>query len=198
MRGEDEAVLQGEAYGLRITPACAGKTWRARSADVRETDHPRMRGEDPVESELLAFVMGSPPHARGRRGPVGPFRACSRITPACAGKTVARMSTRRESRDHPRMRGEDPATTPSAKPAAGSPPHARGRLAYDGSFILDWRITPACAGKTSFVCVVTEPTLGSPPHARGRRIRLPIYETVLRITPACAGKTLCPNVCQGV
>ena len=49
---------------------------------------------------------------------------------------------------HPRMRGEDVAERRAGMVAAGSPPHARGRL-----FASAWEewakgLTPACAGKT--------------------------------------------------
>ena len=46
-----------------------------------------MRGEDKCKAGLISRLMGSPPHARGRRveGPARAFR--TRITPACAGKT---------------------------------------------------------------------------------------------------------------
>ena len=92
MRGEDRRanrVLGAEAgspphargrhrAGLRllnaagITPACAGKTRTRSSGRGREADHPRMRGEDVGEVRYAAGHLGSPPHARGRPGPVPP------------------------------------------------------------------------------------------------------------------------------
>ena len=93
-----------------------------------------------------------------------------RITPACAGKTT-RKNPRKEwradhprmrgedsaessiwadaSSDHPRMRGEDMYKEAGSTSQAGSPPHARGRLARIKHANLYFGITPACAGKTS-------------------------------------------------
>ena len=70
-----------------ITPACAGKTGGQVWRDIRDWDHPRMRGEDLPFRNFLMHFFGSPPHARGR--PVGgcAFLRDLRITPACAGKT---------------------------------------------------------------------------------------------------------------
>ena len=50
--------------------------------------------------------------------------------------------------DHPRMRGEDQMAANNVEFFDGSPPHARGRRAYPGSFPGGKGITPACAGKT--------------------------------------------------
>ena len=113
---------------VRITPACAGKTVGKTFIIGRTTDHPRMRGEDALASSAAFWASGSPPHARGRRRagrrPNGPRR----ITPACAGKTVA--------------------ATVQAPGYGGSPPHARGRRWLAGWRAGRRRITPACAGKT--------------------------------------------------
>ena len=83
-----------------ITPACAGKT-------TMEPRRDRRRGED-VGFELRRHrERGSPPHARGRRRLRRRRRRVEGITPACAGKTICRTSSRCSSTDHPRMRGED-------------------------------------------------------------------------------------------
>ena len=74
---------------LRITPACAGKTSESSLPESARRDHPRMRGEDPVDISGRRRGAGSPPHARGRRQKVEAFWRLERITPACAGKTVS-------------------------------------------------------------------------------------------------------------
>ena len=91
----------------------------------------------------------------------------------------------------------------------GSPPHARGRRDSFLKIHLNTGITPACAGKTTLVLVLTaaakdHPRMrgedfgtfciqfqdgGSPPHARGRHPGRCAVSYVFRITPACAGKT---------
>ena len=52
--------------GIRITPACAGKTAEGPVSDGWDQDHPRMRGEDQTELGRKIWGYGSPPHARGR------------------------------------------------------------------------------------------------------------------------------------
>ena len=107
------------------------------------------------------------------------------------------------------MRGEDAGRFIANSLVTGSPPHARGRPASNGKGYHDFRITPACAGKTQEVDVTyiiqpdhprmrgedlivlspCELVPGSPPHARGRPQSRSEGLRKDRITPACAGKT---------
>ena len=134
--------------GGGITPACAGKTVFGCCRGCGAWDHPRMRGEDAATAATLAGIVGSPPHARGRRLPARSSRARRRITPACAGKTRRHESSISSQTDHPRMRGEDGPPKPSYAEETGSPPHARGRPFINAIVGALGRITPACAGKT--------------------------------------------------
>ena len=72
---------------LGITPACAGKTRLPKERVMKYKDHPRMRGEDDVQTGIYDLPQGSPPHARGRHSRWQPNATVIRITPACAGKT---------------------------------------------------------------------------------------------------------------
>ena len=148
-----------------------------------------MRGEDGFHGRMLDAADGSPPHARGRRPTSSAKQTTSRITPACAGKTVRIRSEFPQMCDHPRMRGED---------------GTRGLGGCSGS-----GITPACAGKTGDLLDqggvgqdhprmrgedgpgegLKDGRSGSPPHARGRRHLRIRSARAFRITPACAGKT---------
>ena len=122
------AILIIREIKLRITPACAGKTYVSGVPDPQGPDHPRMRGEDV---------------------PIVPSPAYSiRITPACAGKTFSAYCSVDLGPDHPRMRGEDNDAGERVKELWGSPPHARGRLGRLVPRNRLYGITPACAGKT--------------------------------------------------
>ena len=110
-----------------ITPACAGKTWKAALFLSSTGDHPRMRGEDVVYARAYLSVAGSPPHARGRLVDSAGEETPYGITPACAGKTQIVIFALQVKKDHPRMRGEDKEHLVSVSCAPGSPPHARGR-----------------------------------------------------------------------
>ena len=111
-------------------------------------------------------------------------------------------------RDHPRVGGEKRRLSECAQWAEGSPPRGRGK----GGLALCWppppRITPAWAGKSTAVDVLTtaikdhpraggekhwmmmlvlEP-VGSPPRGRGKAGRRRIGGQAVWITPAWAGK----------
>ena len=178
---------------IRITPACAGKTTALHGARQRDTDHPRMRGEDSSSTEEVSSRFG--------------------ITPACAGKTGDVGLRKSLLTDHPRMRGEDALVGEQGPELVnGSPPHARGRRTKPPNPPSRLGITPACAGKTpqgasdhgsardhprmrgEDLSLESPATVGegSPPHARGRHRRGRLAALLPRITPACAGKTLEP------
>ena len=121
------------ANGRRFTPACAGKSTLYTSAlDRYGKNHPRVRGEE-CGSETKGTTVGgitpacagksrcfamasapcteSPPRARGRVAIREEGKQVRGITPACAGKRPlghrGQASHRRESRNHPRVRGEE-------------------------------------------------------------------------------------------
>ena len=71
-----------------ITPACAGKTFSASKRLGKNTDHPRVCGENRMHSLSPLQSNGSPPRVRGKQLPAGRLPASPRITPACAGKTL--------------------------------------------------------------------------------------------------------------
>ena len=72
----------------RITPACAGKTTLSYNPDASLGDHPRMCGKDFTGLSSSITTRGSPPHVRERPLVFHPQIYYSRITPACAGKTL--------------------------------------------------------------------------------------------------------------
>ena len=111
-------------------------------------DHPRLRGENLIGFVGLKTEQGSPPLARGKLTHRYASSRSSRITPACAGKTISVKSTKRLTRDHPRLRGENVLLSAHLCQLSGSPPLARGKLTTLPKPFGSRRITPACAGKT--------------------------------------------------
>ena len=153
-------------------------------------------------------MSGSPPHTRGKVGPLLGGYLLPGITPAYAGKSRCYVPLCHISWDHPRIRGEKAHRAGSACLSSGSPPHTRGK----GGYVLRRRvrhgITPAYAGKSGM-----NPSLlllrrdhprirgekssspakmillpGSPPHTRGKERNDVICLATPRITPAYAGK----------
>ena len=95
-----------ERVCVGITPACAGKRDAGPRSQSEARDHPRMCGEKRVTVTPMRASTGSPPHVRGKDADTVPAVRCKRITPACAGKSVAPFSYPLRIRDHPRMCGE--------------------------------------------------------------------------------------------
>ena len=73
--------------GLRITPACAGKTVSSRYDLLIAEDHPRVCGENLCSTKACCGAIGSPPRVRGKRARDYVQMRYTGITPACAGKT---------------------------------------------------------------------------------------------------------------
>ena len=134
--------------------------------------------------------------------------AC-RITPAYAGKRKTARPFPGAAWDHPRLCGEKYVTIISVKAQAGSPPPMRGKVQKNVYRARSTRITPAYAGKSHFMDVVSlsfkdHPRLcgekcslsfpkvgrsGSPPPMRGKGVLCGYSYHGPGITPAYAGKS---------
>ena len=169
----------GEAPELlgegRIIPAYAGSTTPWRSTPEASRDHPRIRGEHPLEKMRFRFRSGSSPHTRGAHHTCGAASVAPRIIPAYAGSTAPkqyRLGALVGSSPHTRG-----ARVRSARPGR------RGRIipAYAGSTlrrnhpIRRTRDHPRIRGEHGQVCGVVAAELGSSPHTRGAP-RYPVHE----------------------
>ena len=132
------------------------------------------------------------------------------ITPAYAGKTIARNGLKRVVQDHPRVCGKDFMLGVIVMEAKGSPPRMRERRTQIYKAMTSQRITPAYAGKTlAFLCPALtygdhprvcgkdeseachfELVPGSPPRMRERQWCKVSSSSDYGITPAYAGKTV--------
>ena len=153
---------------------------------------------------------GSPPRVRGKLVSDGVPGRRLRITPACAGKTRPQRSVARSAEDHPRVCGENLKREKTVDLTRGSPPRVRGKQGGKRIRKAEERITPACAGKTVCLPVLSHklqdhPRVcgenaqilifpvhfgGSPPRVRGKPTKAKVLILHFGITPACAGKTL--------
>lgn len=171
-----------------ITPAYAGKSKRRALPALSPGDHPRMCGEKAAPPLSAAKIGGSPPHVRGKASRLEYTTRRCRITPACAGKRFEEHGFVIGVWDHPRMCGEKHRMPKQTEERPGSPPHVRGKAVENKVNEPQFRITPACAGKSRVVQFNLSLILGSPPHVRGKEAQEEWVEQVPRITPACAGK----------
>lgn len=90
-----------------ITPTCVGKTASRSVRVTRCSDHPHVRGEDPLPAPTPRTRRGSPPRAWGRLTHGEVEDLSDRITPTCVGKTARQRRAGAPGPDHPHVRGED-------------------------------------------------------------------------------------------
>ena len=112
------------------------------------------------------------------------------ITPAGAGKTYRRSWIANYEEDHPRRCGENLPIHHSHLQYLGSPPQVRGKRGIKDDEALEYRITPAGAGKTARKNGNRQNKYGSPPQVRGKLHGSKSVYRYYRITPAGAGKTI--------
>ncbi len=186
-RGKVDGLLQ-ESLEVGITPAHAGKSKQFYILPQVSRDHPRTRGEKPVQQNIAGVNLGSPPHTRGKDVLRRRNLRKHRITPAHAGKSRTPWRRRNLHRDHPRTRGEKDAVHLVAQGVQGSPPHTRGKGNARRNHIYFFGITPAHAGKSKMKCKTKKDAMGSPPHTRGKGRTRTGSPSPLGITPAHAGK----------
>ncbi len=125
VRGLLLSILWRRGRG-RITPACAGTTWRRGRAFFDGEDHPRVCGDYQTHQILQNIAKGSPPRVRGLRNVGLRFTCLTGITPACAGTTAEPLKKPNTPKDHPRVCGDYLAQSMVELLVLGSPPRVRG------------------------------------------------------------------------
>ena len=105
VRGK-EYQSSGDWTTLRITPACAGKSYSQDVNEPQSQDHPRVCGEKFKILFSASSSEGSPPRVRGKGKVLEKLAVEAGITPACAGKRKPSTNTRCPKKDHPRVCGE--------------------------------------------------------------------------------------------
>ena len=153
---------------LGITPACAGTTrsylgsggwswdhprvcgnhYSSSDESVIAWDHPRVCGNHRPPFLFSALPVGSPPRVREPLCVLELIYVVAGITPACAGTTRSRVSTRTSIQDHPRVCGNHVSTSGMCQETQGSPPRVREPRGSVIGGTVAAGITPACAGTT--------------------------------------------------
>ncbi|KXG91403.1 hypothetical protein HMPREF3232_00001 [Fannyhessea vaginae] len=110
---------------IGITPACAGKTQKLSCCSLRFEDHPRVCGKNSSLVKYTVAALGSPPRVREKRISAEAIISRTRITPACAGKTITLIYHMLISRDHPRVCGKNDDDYLEEIEEQGSPPRVR-------------------------------------------------------------------------
>ena len=110
-----------------------------------------MGGEETCGVNLLVKNGGLPPRGRGRVYHAPATGAGIGITPAWAGKRRQRDETSALMQDYPRVGGEEGVHLPASGERWKLPPRGRGRGKHLVVAIVRVRITPAWAGKSSYL-----------------------------------------------
>ena len=148
MRGEQSNGLYVPTPDTGITPACAGNSKALALCARIAGDHPRLRGEQGADLQIISENVGSPPLARGTGNISRVIGLFTRITPACAGNRRLFAKMPKYLWDHPRLRGEQFLVVIAFGPSYRSPPLARGTVTSSPNHGVSLRITPACAGNS--------------------------------------------------
>ena len=114
----------------RITPACAGRTPCGHCRVPTNQDHPRVCGKNRGQDLFLLDQRGSPPRVREEHGYMIRAGKYVRITPACAGRTIAVNNNKAVFWDHPRVCGKNRGNLRRHSGHTGSPPRVREELAF--------------------------------------------------------------------
>ena len=146
VRGKDVSGADATPW-IRITPACAGKSFTSMKCFRAIQDHPRVCGEKTEIAYVVFLSEGSPPRVRGKAYRIKPHCVNARITPACAGKRSSVCKHGRTGKDHPRVCGEKAPRHRALCCILGSPPRVRGKVDCCAQLVAWHGITPACAGK---------------------------------------------------
>ena len=136
---------------LGITPACAGRRPSTAATAFSVQDHPRVCGEKTSITLISTIRRGSPPRVRGEEYMQHASKNFYRITPACAGRSVATLAAGLRDEDHPRVCGEKESADVLQARREGSPPRVRGEEGAALEQSLGGGITPACAGRSDVV-----------------------------------------------
>ena len=138
----------------RITPAYAGKSSELMQKFGMSGDHPRVCREKAQHRATGCSAAGSPPRMRGKATQIFRNLHCFGITPAYAGKRFLWFLPAVRRWDHPRVYGEKGVEDVQDSPNLGSPPRVRGKAMVCFFGLVSSRITPAYAGKRTFVPLV--------------------------------------------
>ena len=135
------------------TPGSSPRGRGKRHAEVGDVAHglahPRVGGENAAVLVLICCWSGSSPRGRGKPKPSHGCLAASGLIPAWAGKTTGPTTARPACPAHPRVGGENVATTYTVGSQRGSSPRGRGKRDHDLAHTDRAGLIPAWAGKTS-------------------------------------------------
>ena len=147
VRGK-RGARRGGGVRVGLIPACAGKTPPPGVPASPRAAHPRVCGENRVQSTPVTSPRGSSPRVRGNLSFTWKSPASMRLIPACAGKTGRFSACAAITTAHPRVCGENSDAPGHPFQLEGSSPRVRGKPRFPHFGAVARGLIPACAGKT--------------------------------------------------
>ena len=132
----------------RNIPSYAGRTRQCHRQSRMCEKHPRIRGENDIRQPLTQVISETSPHTRGEHRFGSDVSKASRNIPAYAGRTCWIPKSEEESRNHPRIRGENSLHVGWVCSAAETSPHTRGERLASMHHALAFGNISAYAGRT--------------------------------------------------
>ena len=132
----------------RFIPACAGNRPRSFPTRPGTPVHPRVCGEQAPKKSMRFGSDGSSPRVRGTGRCHKPYPANWRFIPACAGSRRPAAPSAIAVTVHPRVCGEQTASSRRPMWKCGSSPRVRGTVNAISDHIATQRFIPACAGNS--------------------------------------------------
>ena len=155
---------------------------------MRESAHPRSRGENSPREARGGGVAGSSPLTRGKLVFAVQFGDAGRLIPAHAGKTTRVRPITYGPPAHPRSRGENEINKAAREHAAGSSPLTRGKPQQAALAVHALRLIPAHAGKTSSPTAHATRSTAHPRSRGENQAYFPIQDTNAGSSPLTRGK----------
>ena len=121
------------------------------NSQVKNRDHPREYGENPLGDQKPVIWQGSSPRIRGESGARCKFDNNIGIIPANTGRIILESATATVARDHPREYGENDAGDEGWEREKGSSPRIRGELEGKWKIRLRSGIIPANTGRIAYM-----------------------------------------------
>ena len=125
VRGTDDSRLARSRI-RRFIPACAGNRAHLHDEPGGVSVHPRVCGEQSVNTTVAACTAGSSPRVRGTGIRFAHRARSSRFIPACAGNRIPPARRSRSTAVHPRVCGEQKIAALASALGCGSSPRVRG------------------------------------------------------------------------
>lgn len=155
--------------------------------------HPRIRGDQPRVTVMVASFSAFTPHARGSTRSCGKAAGIFCIYPTCAGINPGERQVHRKHQHLPRRRGDQPNGYATCNAEKEFTPQARGLTRLPDQSSQCSAIYPACAGINLSDCPICGGRIHLPRVCGDQPREGAAFEQVSQFTPQARGSTQPPD-----